>query len=243
MPLLADLGDMIVPLSGAAVCGYLLGSLPFGFLVARSRGVDIFEVGSRSPGATNVRRVLGRGPGNTVFVLDTLKGVLAAGLPLLSVLYILRANGPAPGAPDTSLYASIQAAARLSSLMGYVGLACALLGHSFSCFTRFRGGKGVATAAGGLLVLMPYVALISAAIWVAVFYATRYVSLASILAALTLPALALAFGRGRIALGVTVLVAAFVVVRHRANLRRLLNGTEKKFERRKPDEPPAGAAP
>jgi glycerol-3-phosphate acyltransferase PlsY len=243
MPIPADLGDMIVPLSSAAVCGYLLGSLPFGFLVARSRGVDIFEVGSRSPGATNVRRVLGRGPGNTVFVLDTLKGVLAAGLPLLSVLYILRANGPAPGAPDTSLYASIQAAARLSSLMGYVGLACALLGHSFSCFTRFRGGKGVATAAGGLLVLMPYVALISAAIWVAVFYATRYVSLASILAALTLPALALAFGRGRIALGVTVLVAAFVVVRHRANLRRLLNGTEKKFERRKPDEAPPWAAP
>jgi glycerol-3-phosphate acyltransferase PlsY len=90
---------------------------------------------------------------------------------------------------------------------------------------------------------MPYVALISAAIWVAVFYATRYVSLASILAALTLPALALAFGRGRIALGVTVLVAAFVVVRHRANLRRLLNGTEKKFERRKPDEAPPWAAP
>src|SRR5271170_3812672 len=102
MSMPADLGELIVPLSGAAVCGYLLGSLPFGYLVARSRGVDIFEVGSKSPGATNVRRVLGRGPGNTVFVLDTLKGVLAAGLPLLSVLYFLRAGGPAPGASDSS---------------------------------------------------------------------------------------------------------------------------------------------
>ena len=79
MPGPADHGDLLLPLASAAIAGYLLGSLPFGYLVARSRGVDIFQVGSRSPGATNVRRVLGSGPGNAVFILDALKGAVAAG--------------------------------------------------------------------------------------------------------------------------------------------------------------------
>ena len=96
----------------------------------------------------------------------------------------------------------------------------------------------VATAAGGLLVLMPRVALVSAAIWIVVFYVTRYVSLASILAALCLPLLALLFGAGTIALWVTMLVALFVIVRHRANVGRLLRGTERKFERKKTDAAP-----
>jgi len=219
MAIPADLGDAL-PLSLAAVSGYLLGSLPFGFLVARARGVNIFEVGSKSPGATNVRRVLGGGPGNAVFALDALKGALAAGWPALLAAAGLLGGHPRPVA------------------MGYVGLAFALAGHSFSCFTRFRGGKGVATAAGGFLVLMPYVALVSAALWLAVFYTTRYVSLASILAALSLPVLAVALGRGTVVIAVTSLVALFVVVRHRANVRRLLGGTERKFERRRPGGPP-----
>lgn len=233
----AYLGDMAVPLLVAAVVGYLLGSLPFGFLVARSRGVNIFEVGSRSPGATNVRRVLGAGPGITVFVLDTLKGVAAAGWPLaLACLgfaqHLVAGHAGAPP-PD--------AAAR-EELLGFVGLASAVVGHSFSCFTGFRGGKGVATAAGGLVVLMPYVTLASAAIWLIVFLATRYVSLASMLAAVGLPVLTFFFSRGTLALSVTGLLAVFVVVRHRANVRRLLNGTEKKFERKRPDGPPPGGS-
>jgi glycerol-3-phosphate acyltransferase PlsY len=127
--------------------------------------------------------------------------------------------------------------------MGYVGLGFALLGHSFSCFTRFRGGKGVSTAAGGFLVLMPYLALVASAVWLAVFYATRYVSLASILAALSLPLLAVLLGSGPAAVWVTSVVALFVVVRHRANVRRLLGGTEKKFERRRPGGDEPGARP
>jgi len=222
---------MTGPLCAAAVAGYFLGSLPFGFLVARSRGVNIFEVGSRSPGATNVRRVLGKGPGNTVFVLDMLKGAVAAGWPL--AWFYLAAARQLADARTAVLYVTRW------DIVGYVGLAFAIVGHSFSCFTRFRGGKGVATAAGGLLVLMPYVALVSAAIWVVVFYATRYVSLASILAALSLPVLALLFHGGTIALWVTMLVALFVIVRHRANVGRLLGGTERKFERKKPGEEPA----
>src|SRR5271169_1955812 len=158
MPSPADLGD-VLPLSVAAASGYLLGSIPFGFLVARSRGVNIFEVGSRSPGATNVRRVLGGGLGFTVFVLDTLKGALAAGWPLLLVMLGSPGGHPSPeagGAPD-AFRQFVADLPRLAVAMGYVGLAFALVGHSFSCFTRFRGGKGVASAAGGLLVLMPYV--------------------------------------------------------------------------------------
>ncbi len=219
MPASPDFSDMLLPLILAAGGGYLLGALPFGYLVARSRGVDIFSVGSKSPGATNVRRVLGTGPGNTVFVLDALKGAAAAGWPLLVVWQAVRASG-SPG------------------ILGYVGLAAALIGHSFSCFTGFKGGKGVATATGGLLVLMPYVTLVSSAIWVTVFYATRYVSLASILAAVSLPFLGYLFNRGALALWVTSAVGAFVVIRHRSNISRLLSGTEKRFERKKPEEKP-----
>jgi glycerol-3-phosphate acyltransferase PlsY len=238
MAIPANLGDLFVPLSAAAAAGYLLGSLPFGFLVARSRGVNIFEVGSRSPGATNVRRVLGGGPGNTVFVLDLLKGAVAAGWPLAWGCLVLAHQVAASQAG-----ALPQDAVDRERMLGYVGLAAALVGHSFSCFTGFKGGKGVATAAGGLLVLMPYVMLASAAVWLAVFLSTRYVSLASILAAVCLPILALAFARGTAALCVTGLIAVFVIIRHRANVRRLLSGTEKKFERKKPDEPPPGGRP
>jgi glycerol-3-phosphate acyltransferase PlsY len=201
----------------AAAAGYLLGAIPFGYLVARAKGVNIFEVGSKNPGATNVRRVLGSGPGNTVFVLDASKGALAAGWPLLVAWQAIRASD-FPG------------------ILGYVGLAGALIGHSFSCFTRFKGGKGVATATGGLLVLMPYVSLVSAAIWLTVFYATRYVSLASILAAVSLPVLAYIFNRGALSLWVAGIVGVFVVVRHRANISRLLAGTEKRFDRKKEDD-------
>ena len=212
-------GDMLVPFAIAAVAGYLLGALPFGYLVARSRGVDIFSVGSRSPGATNVRRVLGTGPGNAVLLLDVLKGAAAAGWPLLVVWTALR------GLADPRT-------------LGYVGLAAALVGHSFSCFTRFRGGKGVATAAGGLAVLMPCVALSSAGVWVVVFFASRYVSLASVAAAASLPVWALVYRQGTIAMWVSAVVALFVIVRHRTNIGRLLAGTEKRFERK-----PAAASP
>jgi glycerol-3-phosphate acyltransferase PlsY len=206
MPGPEDSGFTVLPLMVAAAFGYLLGALPFGYLVARSHGVNIFEHGSKSPGATNISRVVGRGAGNLVFVLDALKGAVAAGGPMLV------------------------------GLLGFVGLAFALLGHSFSCFTGFRGGKGVSTAAGGLLVLLPVVTAVAAGVWALVFLATRFSSVASMTAALSLPvsALLLPGQGGTIPVAVTVAVALFVVVRHRANIARLLNGTEKRFERTKP---------
>lgn len=222
------------PLAALGV-GYVLGSLPFGYWVGRTYGVNIFELGSRNPGATNVRRVLGARAGNLVFVLDALKGVLAAGWPLYFVWQL--------GHPGLDVAANSEEAVAhahdLTRVCGAAGLVGALAGHSFSWFTGFRGGKGVATVAGGFLVLMPVVTLISAALWVAVFYATRYVSLASILAAISLPIFTRLFNRESVSLVVSGSIALFVIIMHRANIRRLLAGTEKRFERRKA-EPVAG---
>ncbi|MDD3180532.1 MAG: glycerol-3-phosphate 1-O-acyltransferase PlsY [Opitutaceae bacterium] len=200
------------PVIAASVGGYLLGAIPFGYLVARAYGVDIFEAGSGNPGATNVKRVLGAKPGYAVFALDFLKGAVATGWPLVPALF-----GPTGGD---------------GLLPGLVGLVAALLGHSFSCFTRFRGGKGVATAAGGLVVLMPMACLAGAAVWFLTFLISRYVSLASILAAVAVPAASWAL-RNPLPLNiVATAIGVFVIVRHRANIRRLLDGTEHKFVRK-----------
>lgn len=214
---------MLIPLLITAVIGYLLGSLPFGYLVARSRGVNIFEVGSRNPGATNVRRVLGRGPGNLVFALDALKGATAVALPLV-YFWARHASALRTGAATASLYsANVQESAAV------VGLIAALLGHSFSCFTRFRGGKGVATGAGGFAVLFPLGALVALAVWLLAAAVTRYVSVASILAAFSLPVSAFFFGQAPVLIVASGLVFLLVVVRHRANLVRLAAGTENKI--------------
>ncbi|MBI2497775.1 MAG: glycerol-3-phosphate 1-O-acyltransferase PlsY [Opitutae bacterium] len=211
----------------AAVIGYLLGSLPFGWLVARAHGVDIFKVGSGNPGATNVKRTLGAKAGNTVFALDVLKGAAAAGWPLVAkhghyLGLVMQEDGSWHGMETFDV-------AWPYCLTGLIG---AVLGHSFSIFTKFRGGKGVATAAGGLIVLLPVSCAIAAAVWVATFLVTRYVSLGSILAAVAVSVAAWVRGNPLpLNIGVTVL-ALFVIVRHRDNIRRLLNGTESKFARK-----------
>lgn len=225
---------MLLPLLITALVGYLLGSLPFGYLVARARGVNIFEVGSRNPGATNVRRVLGPAAGNRVFVLDALKGAGAASWALLQfnggrLAYDLQRWGVA-------VSGTIEGEGWMQ--LGVAGLVGALLGHGFSCFTRFRGGKGVATSIGGLIILMPAAAVVAAVVWLVAFYSTRYVSLASILAALSLVVAAWLLALPALLLGLTVLIAAFVVIRHRSNIVRLCNGTENK-SRKKAAEPHA----
>jgi glycerol-3-phosphate acyltransferase PlsY len=202
---------MLIPLTLAAVIGYLLGALPFGWLIARKFGVNIFEHGSKNPGATNVKRVLGgmfgkkgKRAGDLAFTLDALKGAAAAGWPLFfGGSYVW--------------------------LMQITGLIFALIGHSFSCWTRFKGGKGVATSAGGLLVLLPLATLISAASWIVVFFVSRYVSLASIVAAVALPAAAWLLGAPTAFSILATLIGLFVILRHRPNIVRLCNGTENKF--------------
>jgi glycerol-3-phosphate acyltransferase PlsY len=208
-----------------ALVGYLLGSLPFGYLVARAKGVNIFEVGSKNPGATNVRRVLGAGPGNLVFALDALKGAIAAAWALgaLGSKMVVDLD-----APLLNLLNRTYVGADWVNL-GMAGLVGALLGHSFSCFTGFRGGKGVATAAGGCLVLMPIATLIGAAVWAATFYSSRYVSLASIFAAVALPVSVFLLKQPLPLVIFASVAALFVIIRHRTNITRLLNGTENRF--------------
>ena len=208
----------------AVAAGYLLGALPFGYLVARAKGVNIFEVGSKNPGATNVRRVLGNGPGNVVLFLDAAKGALAVALfPFIHLV------GPQ--------YCPFDADGLL--ILELVGLVASVLGHSFSCFTGFRGGKGVATGAGGFAVLFPWGALIALGVFMACLAVSRFISLSSILAAITLPISAYSLHRSPLLVGVSVVIALFVILRHRANIGRLLAGTENKIGQKKPASPPA----
>jgi glycerol-3-phosphate acyltransferase PlsY len=220
---------MLIPILVAASIGYLLGSLPFGYLIARAKGVNILEVGSKNPGATNVLRVLGKGPGYLAFFLDMLKGAAATLLgglfPVLTEAYFQLSSQAPGGVPAPQLSHSY-----LGAIAGLIG---ALLGHSFSCFLKFRGGKGVATAAGGFLVLLPVETLIAGAIWIITFYAWRYVSLASILAAVTLPIATVFLSWSPLLLWLSAIIAFFVIVRHRANIVRLVNGTENRFGKKK----------
>ena len=214
---------MLIPLLIVAVVGYLLGSLPFGYLVARSRGVNIFEVGSKNPGATNVRRVLGNGAGNLVLALDALKGTAAVGFPA-----ILGRLGVALFARPEHEMVALEIAA----------LAASLLGHSFSVFTRFKGGKGVATGAGGFAVLFPLGAAIAIGVFAVVLALSRYVSLASMFAASSLPFAAFAFKQPSPVISLAAMVAAFVIYRHRTNLARIRAGIETKVGQAKASAKP-----
>ena len=199
----------------AIAFGYALGSVSFAVLVAKRHGVDILKAGSCNPGATNVKRVIGKGPGNVVFALDFLKGFISAGWPaLVAHLNLLPADAPI-------------------LWMGIAGLAGAIFGHSFSMFLRFKGGKGVATTIGGLMALMPLVILGGLLVWVAVFYSTRYVSLASMAMGLTLLPLGALLREPREKLDLCFALAILIIVRHRANLKRLMDGTEHKFEKQR----------
>jgi glycerol-3-phosphate acyltransferase PlsY len=216
---------VLAPLLIAAAVGYVLGSLPFGYLVARAKGVNIFEVGSKNPGATNVRRVLGKGPGNLVLFLDALKGALASGAPL---------------AWAAVRHGSITPADEITAITGVVA---ALLGHSFSCFTGFRGGKGVATGAGGFLVVFPLGMTISIVVWIVTAILTRYVSLASMMGAISLPLTAFIMERSTVLVSVTAVIALFVIYRHRANISRLFAGTESKIGQKAAAAPVSTVAP
>ena len=199
--------------------GYLLGSIPFGVLVAKRMGVDIYSVGSGNPGATNVLRSIGKPAGYTVFLLDFLKGVLATvwfkfGLIAFS------------GDPNLALW----------------GLPAAVLGHTYPLFAKFKGGKGVATAMGGLLGVMPGCLLIGLVSWGVIFVTTRYVAVASIGFGLSLPLCSIigywnaddkSGHFSKVILSLIIMV--WIIWRHRSNLQRLKDGTENRFERKTKD--------
>ncbi|MCP5524987.1 MAG: glycerol-3-phosphate 1-O-acyltransferase PlsY [Verrucomicrobiales bacterium] len=186
---------------------YLLGSIPSGFLVARAKGVDLRTVGSGNIGATNAMRVLGKPLGIFVLLADAAKGALAcAFLPGVAA----RLTATVPGGDWPVIAAGV----------------AAILGHNFTCWLRFKGGKGIATSAGVLLVLMPKALGVCLAIWLVVFALSRIVSLASILAAAALPLAVWSLGRGTPLVVVATGLGVLAIYRHRANIQRLLKGTE-----------------
>jgi acyl phosphate:glycerol-3-phosphate acyltransferase len=204
---------IIVVLAGS----YLLGSIPFGYLVGRIAGVDIREAGSCNIGATNVVRVLGKRYGYPVFALDFFKGF---GAVKLSMLFAMR-SPPGWYSPE---------------LFGIIAAVSSIIGHSYPPWLKFKGGKGVATSAGALFALTAIGGLIGLGIWIAIFWVTRYVSLASVTAALLLPVIILVISRRnestRAIFYFSVCAAAVVIWRHRSNLYRLMHGTEPRFTRK-----------
>ena len=185
------------------IIGYFLGAISFAVIIARSKGVDIFKEGSGNPGATNVKRILGKKWGYTVFALDALKGFTAAGLPLM-------------------VYGDDR--------LALIGLVAAILGHSFSVFLKFRGGKGVATTIGGLLALMCPVVLIGLVVWLIIFYTKKIVALASIFFAVSLPISAyFIYDTEEPRFYLSAALALFIVMRHRSNIIRMFSSNENKF--------------
>ncbi len=196
-----------------ALVAYLLGSIPTGFLVGKMRGIDIRAVGSGNIGATNVFRALGTVAGVLVMLADALKGWLA-----VAVLSRLSANW----------FLSSSSASQHEATAILAGL-CAILGHNYTCWLRFKGGKGIATSAGVLVALVPYSLLIILAIWLVVLAVSRFVSLASVCASFSLPFATWLTGRSVTLIVVTAAMAALAIWKHRANLKRLAAGTEHRF--------------
>lgn len=185
--------------------GFLCGSIPIGYIVGRSKGVDIRRHGSGNIGATNVARVFGKPIGVIVLIMDVGKGFFPCYL-----------------------------ASQYNILYGIFAAIGAVVGHTFTPYLRFRGGRGVATALGSVLGLMPLAGLLCLSIWGGVFGLTRYISVASISGALTLPVWVYGIGKfsgflSKPKLMVALLISALVLIRHIPNMKRLLQHKEPKF--------------
>lgn len=197
---------------------YLFASIPWGYLIGKFNGVDIRLHGSGNIGATNISRVLGKKWGRVCFFCDFFKGLL----PVLVVFFMLRADV----FMDTCGLGMVTA-----------GLA-AVCGHIWSVYLNFKGGKGIATSAGVLLALAPLSVLMAGLAWVIVFYSSRYVSLASIAAAIVMPLSAIPLSLFKVyVLSSPVIVMLFIISfiaiwKHVDNIKRLFNGTENRFARK-----------
>lgn len=218
---------------------FLLGSIPFGLIIAKAKGIDIRQHGSGNIGATNVLRVIGKKYGITCLILDALKGFIPT-LIAISVIRFVGMKNPmtiealTPYAHDFPILTA-QIFQVLTGLL-------AILGHNYSPWVGFKGGKGIATSAGVLIALMPAAIVILLVIWFAVFFISKYVSLASIIAAAALPLVTLwgSYFHGKIADGTwnkplfvfNLLIAILAIWKHRTNIQRLRAGTENRFQRK-----------
>lgn len=202
------------------VISFLLGAIPFAYIfVKKIKGVDIRKEGSGNSGATNASRVVGKKWGLIILALDIAKGAAAAGLVPLILRHWLKtdAGWMLGGFPAVGLC---------------MGLA-AFLGHCFSPFLLFKGGKGVATALGVYLVVAPMAVALTAVVCIVLILVTRVVSIASITGAILLPVSIMIFYRTKMqgfwfVFGLTVVLGALVIFRHRSNIRRLIKGAENK---------------
>jgi len=217
---------MYIIFAPAIIGAYLLGSIPFGLLIAKAHGKDLRSIGSGNIGATNVSRALGRKWAYVCFVLDVLKGVV----PMLVTLSLARGSS------------SESQTEKVILLLLWLAVGCgAILGHIFPIYLKFRGGKGVATSFGVALGLWPYYTICASfaiAIWIVVVLIWRYVSLASICASISFPlvlilAIILRPGWDFISLWPLLIAATaiplMVIIRHRENIKRLIAGTESKI--------------
>ena len=210
-----NVSEWAVP-AGLAAASYLIGAVPFGLLVARLKGVDITKVGSGNIGATNVFRSVSKPLGILTFVFDALKGWLPAW-----VFPLCLSAGHAPADPS----------------LGVLYAALAIAGHTWPVYLKFKGGKGVATSAGALVGIAPLAVLIGLLVWVAVFAVSRYVSVASIAAAVAVPVAAWwswwhAPVRFLVLPVALTLLGAMIIWRHTGNIQRLRAGTEHRFGRK-----------
>ena len=200
-----------------AIASYVIGSFPTAYIAGKLAGIDIRKVGSGNVGATNVARVIGKRFGYPVFVVDVAKGFAAVKL--------------------AEAFATVHSSAFFVDLCGVIAAIFAVIGHSFPVWLGFKGGKGVATSIGALFALNWIAALVVGIVWLIMFQITRYVSLASIVAAVSLPItiaamLFLEQLPTPVLLYFSLVLAAIVVFRHRSNISRLLSGTEHRFVRK-----------
>ena len=197
-----------------ALGAYLIGSIPTGFLVAKAKGIDIRSVGSGNIGATNAMRVLGKPAGIFVLLMDALKG--------FGAVYLCALLG-----------GKYHAGANAETLRILAGI-CAVLGHNYTCWLKFKGGKGIATTAGVYLALAPWALLIGLVVFLVAVLATKYVSVGSIAGALALPAAVWLTPPHDLLLGiVTTALGVLAIYKHKSNLQRLMAGTESRLGRKK----------
>ena len=223
---------------------FIMAATPFGLILGRIlKGIDIREHGSGNIGTTNVFRILGKGPGITCLILDILKGFI----PVLLAINLLQFGDREPIPHLTfldSLRQTLPATQQLFVQTIHVLTALfAILGHNYSPWLAFKGGKGIATSAGVLIALMPFAIIILIIIFLIVFLISRYVSLASIISAASLPFLTLwgSWHHGRIQDGTwniplfifSLVIGALAIWKHRSNIQRLRNGTENRFSKKK----------
>ncbi|TAE90537.1 MAG: glycerol-3-phosphate 1-O-acyltransferase [Verrucomicrobia bacterium] len=221
------------------IVAFLCGSIPFGYLFGKLKGIDIRQHGSGNIGATNVWRVLGKSFGLPCFLLDVLKGFV----PVVVVMNLFRFDGMGQGLLFDLPASTVQLQGQhLVQFVHVLCGLCAILGHNYSPWVGFKGGKGIATSAGVLLALFPFFGIaLLLLIWLAVFLISRYVSLASIVAAAALPLLTVwgAFHHGkfqhgtwnRSLLAFSVIAGGMAIYKHRSNIERLRQGTENRFKK------------